>query len=278
MIAWSHLALAISPYMAADNVTPGDMDAVTAQVEKKLQAGGFEIVGTYHPQGIANSGVIVVTDRDMLAAIAKVGGDAVVGAAIRIGVASTGKVSYMNPEYWYRAYLRKNFDSNESVVKALQTRLKNALGAGEPFGGDVDAADLPKYHYMFGMEYFDDDRDLAAHANFDEAVSAVRANLANQVGHTAKVYEIVLPDQKIAVFGVAFTDPASGDGMWVNRIGGTANIAALPYEIFVVGNKTEALYGRYRIALAWPSLTMVSFSKIMSTPSSIKATLEKVAK
>ena len=87
-----------------------------------------------------------------------------------------------------------------------------------------------------------------------------------------------MPERKIAVFGVAMNNPKMGDGMWLSAISGKSNIAALPYEVFVDGNKTEALYGRYRIALSWPSLTMVSFGRIMSTPGDIKSTLEQVAK
>lgn len=273
----AQLSWAISPYVKADTVAPGEVAAVMSQVEKKLQAGGFNVVGKYQPVGIADSGVIVATDKEMLDAISRIGGDVIVGAGIRVGVKKDGTVSYMNPQYWYRAYLRKNYSANEGAVKSLQSRLAAALGAGAEFGGETDADSLAHYHYMFGMEYFEDDRDLATHASFDQAVAAVRANLARGVGNTSKVYEVVLPERKIAVFGVAMNDRESGDGAWVNRIAGSANIAALPYEIFVVGDKTEGFYARYRIALSWPSLTMGSFTKIISTPGHIKSTLQAVA-
>ena len=275
---FSNLAFATSPYISGDPVAAGDVNSVGATVSKKLKDAGFEVIGTYHPKGIEDSGVVVATDKGMLDAIAKTGGDAIVGAAIRVGFDARGQVSYMNPEYWYRAYLRKNYSANENAVKALEAHLKAALGAGKSFGGDVDESDLAKYHYMFGMEYFDDDRDLATHDSFEKAVDAVRANLAKGVADTSEVYEVVMPERKIAVFGVAMNNPKMGDGMWVSAISGKSNIAALPYEVFVDGNKTEALYGRYRIALSWPSLTMVSFGRIMSTPGDIKSTLEQVAK
>ena len=278
MVVFSSTAFATSPYLSADPVAAGDAKSVGMEVAKKLTGAGFDVIGTYIPKGIEDSGVIVATDKGMLDAIAKTGRDSIVGAAIRIGFDSKGQVSYMNPEYWYRAYLRKNYAANENAVKALEAHLKATLGAGKAFGGDVDESDLAKYHYMFGMEYFDDDRDLAQHDSFEKAVDAVKANLAKKVAGTSEVYQIVMPEQKIAVFGVAMNDKAKGDGMWLNTISGKANIAALPYEVFVVGNKTEALYGRYRIALSWPSLTMVSFGRIMSTPGDIKSTLEQVAK
>ena len=71
-----------------------------------------------------------------------------------------GTVSYMNPDYWYRAYFRKQYRLAEKNVSAVQQRLARALGKGRPFGGDVAAMDLPDYQYMFGMEGFESDKNL----------------------------------------------------------------------------------------------------------------------
>ncbi len=277
MLAWTPFAMAVSPYIKADNVTAGDVNAVMSQVEKKLQAGGFAVVGKHQPQGLTGNGVVIVTDKAIQDAIAKIGGDVIVGAGIRVGVKADGTVSYMNPEYWYRAYFRDNYDANQAAVKGVEARLKQAIGAGAGFGGDVKAEDLAKYHYMFGMEYFADNRDLATSASFEKAVETVRANLAKGAGGTAKVYEVVMADKKVAVFGVAMNDPKTGEGAWVNKIEGADHIAALPYEIFVVGDKVMGFFGRYRIALSWPALKMTSFGKIMATPGNIRSTLKTVA-
>lgn len=277
LLAWAPFAFAVSPYIKADSVTAGDVGAVMAQVEKKLQAGGFTVVGKHQPQGLAANGVVIVTDKAILDTIAKIGGDVIVGAGIRVGVKTDGTVSYVNPEYWYRAYFRSNYDANQAAIKGVEARLKAALGAGAAFGGDVEADKLAKYHYMPMMEYFDDNRDLATHASFEQAVEAVRANLTKGTGGASKVYEVVMADKKIAVFGVAMSDPKTGEGVWVNKIEGTENIAALPYEIFVVGDKTMGFFARYRIALSWPALKMMSFGKIMATPAAIRNTLKSVA-
>ena len=37
------------------------------------------------------------------------------------------------------------------------------------------------------------------------------------------------------------------------------------------------LHGKYRIALYWPELTMVTFMKIMSTPNDIENAFEEIA-
>jgi hypothetical protein len=273
----SNACLAASPYLSGDKVEAGTTDAVMSQVEKKLVAEGFTVVGRHRPEGLAKYGSIVVTDDSLLAAVRAVGGSAIVGAGVRVGVGADGSVSYMNPDYWYRAYFRSQFAAQEAAVKALQARLGKTLGNTGSFGGDVAAEDLPDYRYMLGMERIDSDKnELRTFGSFEEAVKVVRENLAAHVGTTAKVYEIVMEPRKIAVFGVAMNDAKEGEGWWVNKIG-PDHIAALPYEIYIVDNKAYALFARYRIALSWPSLGMGQFMGIVSAPGAIKETLGKVA-
>jgi hypothetical protein len=142
---------ALSPYIAGDKQAAGDVKTQLAQVERKLQAEGFAVVGRHLPQGLPQHGSLIVTDRSLLDAVRSSGGVAIVGAGLRVGVKSDGSVSYMNPEYWYRAYLRGGFDAAQPAVRSAQERLAKALGAGAGFGGDVPAADLANYRYMFGM-------------------------------------------------------------------------------------------------------------------------------
>jgi len=55
---------------------------------------------------------------------------------------------------------------------------------------------------MVGMERLDSSKNkLAEYGSFAEALKTVRENLAKGAGKTAKVYEIVLPDRKLAVSG-----------------------------------------------------------------------------
>ena len=273
----ANASFAVSPYLYGQKVNAGETGAVMAQVEKKLQGQGFSVVGRHQPAGLPQYGSLVVTDPAVLEAIRAVGGAAIVAAGIRIGVKADGTVSYANPDYWYRAFLRDSFSKHESAVKAVQARLKAALGDGAGFGGDVEAADLPGYRYMFGMERFDSSRnELNALSSFDAAIKTVRANLAKNAGGTAKVYEVVMPERKVAVFGVAMNDAETGEGYWVKKVG-PDHIAAMPYEIFVVDGKVNAFYGRYRIALSWPALTMGTFMGIFGTPDAIVDTLTRVA-
>jgi hypothetical protein len=274
---WAPLAFAVTPYITGDKMSGGDVNAVMSQVEKKLTAEGFTVVGKYSPKGVSQYGVVVVTDKGILDAIHSVGGASIVGAGVRVGVKADGTVSYQNPEYWYRAFFRKQFSSAEPAVKALQAKLQKVLGAGKGFGGDESASDLPSYRYMVGMERFESDKnELKNHASFEAAVKAIQDNLASGKNRTSKVYEVVMADKKIAVFGVAMNDPKSGEGVWLNKIGAD-HIPAMPYEIYVVGGKANALYGRYRIALGWPNLGMGTFMKISDSPDEILETLTGVA-
>jgi hypothetical protein len=277
LIGFAPLSWALSPYIQGEKVSAGEVSAVLAQVEAKLTKAGFSIAGKYMPAGLPGYGVLVVTDKSLLDVVHKLGGTSIVGAPIRIGVKADGSVSYLNLDYWLRAYFRKQYPQAEKTVKATQAKLGKALGAGKPFGGDVDRKDLADYQYMFGMEGFESDKNvLMEHLSFEDAVKSIQDNLARGVAKTSKVYEIVMPDKKIAVFGVAMNDPKEGEGWWAKTVG-TENIAALPYEIYVVGNKPGHLFARFRIALGWPAVGMGNFMRIVEAPGIIHDTLVEVA-
>lgn len=273
----SQACLALAPYLQGAKLAPADLSQQLALVEKKLMAEGFAVVGRHTPPGLAGRASLVVTDPAVLEAIHTIGGAAIVGAGIRVAVQADGAVSYINPDYWYRAYLRGQFKSAQAAVSSVKLRLGKALGVGADFGGDVPEGDLANYRYMLGMERFDSSNsELKKYANFDEALKAVQDNLGKGVGSTSRVYEVVMPDSKQAVFGVAMNNPSDGEGWWVNKIG-AEHMAGLPYELFIVDNKVFALYARYRIALAWPALGMGQFMGIINAPDAIRKTLSHVA-
>lgn len=280
---WALLTLstsvwAISPYIQGDAVTGGSAQAAATAVEGKLKKGGFKVVGKYFPKGLAGYGVVVATDDAMLDAVGSVGDEAILGATIRVGVKADGSIAYTNPDYWYRAYFRKSFAKKEEAVKALQTRLQEALGAGKGQGGEETAASLSNYRYMVGMERLDSSKNnLNEYGSFAEALKGVRENLAKSVGKTTKVYEVVLTDRKLAVFGVAMNDGDNSDGEWIKRIDMQNNVAGLPYEIYIVDKQVGAPHGRYRIALAFPDVGMGQFMRISSLPNVIMETMGSVA-
>jgi len=275
ILLWSPLCFAIAPYITGDKLAPGEVATLATQVESKLTAEGFKVVGKHFPKGLPQHAVVIVTHKPVLDAIQKLGGPSIVNAGIRVGVKSDGTVSYINPEYWQRAFFRRQY--SDELTKELLQKLAKALGAGKHFGGDEPASELANYRYMVGMEKFDTDKsELHVFGSFEQAVKAVQGNLAKGMNHTAKVYEVIMPDKKLAVFGVAFNDAKTGEGWWVKRVGAD-NIAAVPYELYIVGNKVYALYGRYRIALGWPALGMGTFMGISDAPDIILEALTEVA-
>lgn len=277
LVAWSFAAQALSPYVDADKAAGGTLDAAAADVERKLADAGFRALGRYTPKGLPQHAILVVGDAGLQEAVVAIGGNAIVAAPLRVDVRADGSVRYENPEYWARAYLRGDYPKAEAAVTAASRKLAGALGGGKPAGGDVPAGELAGYRYMLGMERFGDRSELAEHASFDEAVATVRANLAKGVGDTAKVYEIVVPERKLAVFGVAFNGAEYGEGWWVNKIGAD-NAAALPWELWIVDRKVHGLYGRYRTALGWPELGMGQFMTIVRHPDTTMQMLEGVAR
>ena len=265
--------------------TSGDVQAVADEVKGKVEAAGFEVVGTYSPYDGAM--IIAITNDDLKksAASSDFGG---YQAGQRVSITKVGdeiQVSYSNPEYYANTYRLDDLSGATAALKSLQT----ALGNKETFGtGDkqLSAADLRKYHYMFGMEYFDDPSELASYDSQADAIAAVEEGLAKGRGGATKVYRIDIPGKDETVFGVALNDSGcSGDEYIMSRVDKSPvrSTAHLPYEILVSDGDVYALYARFRIAISWPSLPMIqsdtgaTFFNIMCAPNAIEEALINAA-
>ena len=257
---------------------PGAVAEKTEAAKAALTANGFTVVGSYSPY--ANATVVVVTNDALKANAAKseLGG---FGAMQRVSITKHGaevQVAYTSPVYMANAY-RMVGD-----LKSVAVNLEKALGNIEAFGAKgLTAAKLRKYHYTFGMEYFDEPSILAEHRSYEDAVSALETNLAAGAIGVTKVYRIDIPGKQETVFGVAMKGKTSSDKNMddkyiMNEIDfkDIRSTAHLPYEILVSGKKTYALYARFRIATSFPDLSMMgsnSFLNIMSAPEAIRKAL-----
>src|SRR5512139_1934173 len=176
MVGLAALAIASVAQAANDKMKPfvlaykakGDVATVANEVKQKLTTAGFQIAGEYSPYKDAK--VIAITN-DALKKNAGQSDFGGYGAAQRVSVTKNGadiEVSYTNPTYMAAAYRMKG--NLADVTKQLET----ALGAQQPFGSDKGLNDrkLRKYHYMFGMEYFDDENAhrIASHKSYDDAI------------------------------------------------------------------------------------------------------------
>ena len=128
---------------------------------------------------------------------------------------------------------------------------------------------------MFGMPYFSDPVELKEFASFEKAVETIKNNLAAKKGSTRLVYKLVYKTSKVAVFGVALHSKTTGEAKFLPIIG-EKQLAAMPYEIVVIGKTATILHGRFRFALYWPELTMGEFQKIMSTPGNVEDTMKSL--
>lgn len=265
-----------------------------------MTSNGFTIVGTYTPYPAAN--ILIVTNEELRknASESEHGG---YGAVQRIAITKVKneiQVSYTNPVYLANAYRLKN------DLQDVAAKLEKALGKVEEFGAKgLTVKKLRKYHYMFGMEYFDEPSVLGEFANYEEAIAAVEAGLAAKTEGVSKVYRVDIPGKNEAVFGVAMvgrpgstkvtkeTSAGQNDQFGAQMTGapeadqyimsvidfadlkGTAH---LPYEILVSGKTVYSLYGRFRIAVSYPDLKMMgnnSFMNIMEAPEAIRKVLQK---
>ncbi|SNR47114.1 hypothetical protein SAMN06265371_103326 [Lutibacter agarilyticus] len=273
----------LSPYIKVGETTKS-MQAITDEIISTLKSNAFSVLGNYSPGNNAKLKVIVFTNEALKNTVVKVSDRGALAAAFKVGlVEKDGKItiSYTNPDYILRAYLRDNYNSFKAVFEKFNKDVKTTFASigneFTPFGGSEDAEGLKKYHYKMMMPYFSDPEELNEYTSFEEGLKIIDANLKAKKGETVEVYRIVYPDKKVAVFGIGLLNKEDGEAAFLPIIG-EDHVAAMPYEIILQGTQVTMLHGKYRIALHWPELTMGTFMKIMSTPGDIEDTLEEVCK
>jgi hypothetical protein len=270
----------LKPFVLASKGT-GTLAEKTEQTKTALTAGGFTVVGEYSPYADAN--ILIVTNDALKnnAAASEHGGFGAIQRVAITKVKDDVQVSYTNPVYMANVYRMK--DNLSGVAAGLSA----ALGKVEEFGAKqgMSASKARKYHYMIGMEYFDEPSILAEFESYDEAIKSVDTGLADNKLGVSKVYRVDVPGKQESVFGVAMQGATEADKFMDDRFimseidfHDIKSTAHLPYEILVSGNKVYALYARFRIAINFPDLSMMgknSFMNIMKTPEAIRAVLQK---
>ena len=276
----------LKPYTIGAETT-GSVSAVTNTAKAALKSNGFEILGTYTPANDASRRVIIVTSSKLKGAVKKVGGLTGFASALRVAITKEGSktiISYTTPAYWGNAYFQKKYSQVSSNFNAISAQFQAALSglgsnSGTQFGAQkgLTTSKLQKYHYMMGMPYFQDNHKLKAFGSYSAAVAKIDANLSNGVSNLKKVYSVEIPGKNIKLYGIALSG-AEGESQFLPIIdkGTPKHTAFLPYEILVSGSNVYMLHGRYRIALAFPDLSMGTFTKIMSTPKAIKTMMTKL--
>jgi len=285
LVSTTLFAQALKPYVLGATSSDG-LDMVREKTAAALGSAGFTILGQYQPAGDETRWVFVINSAEMTEAVQELGGLTGFAAALRVGLTlEAGKVniSYTDPMYLANAYFQKNFPEVEANYLTAKSRLKGAMAElGEvkdrPFGSKegMSAKDLRHYHYMFGMEYFEDVVELTEFSSYEVGKSIIKSKLAKG-GDTQTVYAYEIPGKKLTLYGIALSGEEGEEHFLpIIDIGKPKHTAFLPYEILLMDKKAVMLHGRYRIALAFPDLTMTTFSKIMSTPGDIEDLMRSV--
>ena len=255
------------------------LEAVVTEVKAKLTAAGFEIAGEHRPYD--GSVMMGFTNDTLKAAAAKSesGGYAVAQRVSMVTMKDKVQVAYTNPTYMAYAY---QMDDNLAAVTDALVTVLGAEGGEYGVKKAKTAKQLRKYHYMFGMPYYDDPMKLASHTDYQTAIAKVEENLASGAGGTSKVYRIDIPGKDQAIFAVGMTTECSSDKFVMDEIDfkDVRSAAHLPYELMVDGGDVYALHAKFRIAMNFPDLSMMgsnSFMGIMCSPDDIRDALRATA-
>jgi hypothetical protein len=272
---------AFRPFVLA-SVSEAGLEQQAAATTAALEGAGFTVAGQYAP--LDNARVIVVTSPE-LQAVAASGERGGYGAAQRIGLTEReGKteVAFVNPLYLQHAY---RLDGD---LQPVLDRLVGALGRVEDFGAEkgLSAKKLAKYHYMVGMQRFDDPSELGSFDSHEAAVAAVEQGLARTGDALTQVYRIDIPGTGQTLFGVGMKAVGATEGeldideahqLGIVDFEGPAKVAYFPYEILVNGADVEALHMRFRMAVHFPDLSMMGdhgFTRLMASPGATEDALE----
>lgn len=270
----------LSPYFKVGEVKE-PLKEVGAQVVEIITESGWDVIGEYHPADKKDMAVICFTSKKLKAHSLQFNDRGALASVLKVAMIhkdGVTTVSILNPEYMFLAYWGEQLNGQEKELKEMSQEAVNifkSFGQLEPFGGTVEAKDLPDYHYMMMMPYFDEPVELTEFDSFEEGVKTIKSRLENKVGNTVLVYEQRFEGKEIAVFGIGLFDKETGEPNFLPVIG-EENIANLPYEIILEGKEATMLHGKYRIAIYWPELKMGQFMKISSTPGDIEDTFEMI--
>jgi len=247
-----------------------------------LEGAGFVVAGRYSP--LPNANVIVVTSPEILAIAAQTarGG---YGAGQRVSVTERdGKteVAFVNPLYIQFAYRMAE------GMQVVHDRLSAALGYVEAYGAQkkMTAKKLGDYHYMIGMQRFDDPSELRRFDSHAEALNAVEHALSRDGDALTLVYRIDIPGKSQTVFGVGMRASGQDENaldideahqLSIVDFEGYSKVAYFPYELLVDDGEVEALHMRFRMAVHFPDLSMMGkhgFTQLMSSPGATEDAFE----
>jgi len=263
----------------------GNLHIVESDIKKSLEAENFEILGAYHPAKDTNLLVITFTRKDLISLTLKIGNNSIMAGIMRVGliqVDNSVEISLLNPEYLFYAYLRDETKKYEIELNQISLDIKSALfelcNDFKPFIiSSLTEKELKEFRFIVHNPAFSDAIDVMDFNSFEQGVEIIQKNLQARKDEAYKVYEMIFKDQKVAVFGIGLYDLRNGEAFFLNKLG-KSHLAALPYELVLVGNKAMMLHGKFWFPLYWSDLSMTDYRKIYKTPRDIEETMKAITR
>ena len=189
LASYTAISQTLKPYILGAT-SNGSIDDTKTQVKSGLEGAGFTVVGEYMPVDDASRWVIIVSHPALDNAAKTVRGLTGFASTLRVGITKEENViniSYTNPPYWGNAYFRDDFDKVASDYTKIEAAFKNSVAnigesKGTPFGSEEgeEVEDLRKYHYMFGMPYFDETKDFGDFDTHKAAIDKIEYSLSGE--------------------------------------------------------------------------------------------------
>ena len=274
----------INPYYRGE--VESTMDQLIEDIKTSLTESGFDIIGEYNPAGENDLFLIAFTCEELLKITIKDSDEKALASALKIGLIDlkNGKIEVclLNPTYLFYSYLRHDYEKYEEKLNELQMQTMLAVASAgirilPSSEVSLRVSELKEFRFMVRMPNFDEQIKINEFQSFDEGVRTINRNLRAHRGGTRKVYEVISVDKKIAVFGIGLLDNRFGEPEFLNALG-KDHLAAMPYELILIGNKVTMLNGRYRFPLFWPELTMRELHKVGRIYRDIQSMMEGLTK
>lgn len=236
LLSVSATAQKVPAYLVGVSASLGD-------VESKLKANGFEILAT-------TNDVITITNDEL-----KSTNTYVATLQVYVGIS---ELRVQNPEYFGLAYLGQKYQKGQ-FSKTLDA-LKKSLGSLRGSSEELEAKELPDYHFMMGMPYFDEPITVASGSQIYKQLE----------GNSKILYHLRLPNGTILV-GHQLSRETN---RFLKTLKQTHNHQVLPYEALVYSTKVNIMNPKYYLALSFPQLSMTQFMKISDIPGKIEEDIE----
>lgn len=231
-------------------------------VSTKLEANGFEVVTSYKASKKLDLTTVIFTSSKMKKMASKEGRG--FAGVLRVLVdKNRDRISIMNPIYFQKAFLQKDYDSKSA--KKMLASLKSAFGKLTPSKEKLDEDDIADYHFMMSMPYYEDGI-VVGEGDMEELLT----KLSKYKKGKNLVFDLKLSDKSYLV-GYALSKRTT---KFVKKIG-TENAQVLPYMILVEDGKATILNAKYYLAISYPLLSMGQFMKISTVPGAIEQELSK---